>query len=388
VQRLAAEFQAEPQAAGARPVLQRKGATAQATKPGLGWPHDIGVNKSDEELVDGVWRYTLHGLASPTTEAIVLVPVEVDPAGPFEVLIHLHGHGFGFHVKTKAAIAGTSHKLPGMPMGKVRDIHWDRIESQLHQLVKGRPMIGILPQATDEEMKSGFGGAKFDRVTLVNNVFSALNDLKKIKLAKPTGVVLSGHSGAGATFAAILGKESTRLKEAEQASTKAEYPPMNELVLFDAINGPGELRETVKWVHNQLDDDLKNLAKVDEQHRATYNEKHPRLRGYCTYGSPSLNLTYADYYLGKKSKLYAAGKSELVRLKEPPFEVSLQEAIEDWFTRHGDDLNQLGAEVATKLRANYTIEELADTAHEASMGGEGKDRFVEALKPTHGPVAP
>ena len=128
-----------------RPILQRKGgATAQATKPELGWPQDEGVNKSGEMVVDGVTRYTLHGLPAPTTDAIVLVPQEVAPAGPFEVLIHLHGHGFGFHVKTKEAIKGTPHDLPGMSMGKVRDIDWDRIESQLHTLVKGRPMIGIL----------------------------------------------------------------------------------------------------------------------------------------------------------------------------------------------------------------------------------------------------
>jgi hypothetical protein len=368
-----------------RVQLQRKGVTAQATKPGLGWPQDEGVNKSGETVVDGVSRYTLHGLPAPTTDVIVLVPKEVDPAGPFEVLIHLHGHGFGLHAKNKAAIAGTPHKLRGMPMHKVRDIDWDRIESQLHQLVIGRPIIGILPQATDEEKQSGFGGAKFDRVALVDNVFTALSDLKNIKLQKPTGVVLSGHSGAGATFAAILGKESKRLK---QAATKDAPPPMNELVLFDAINGPGELGATIKWVRDQLDGDLKQLQATDDKHRATYIEKHARLRGYCTYGVPSLNLTYADYYLGKKSKLYAAGKSELPKMKKQPFDLSLEETIEDWFTRHADDLNQLGSDVATKLRANYTIEELADTEHEASMGGEGKDRFVEALKPTHGPVAP
>lgn len=365
--------------------LQRKGATAEATKPGLGWPQDTGVNQSGEALVDGVWRYTLHGLPPPITEVIVLVPVEVDPAGPFEVLIHLHGHGFGFHVKTKEAIAGTPHKLPSMPMGKVRDVDWDRIESQLHQLVKARPMIGILPQATDKEMKSGFGGEQFDRVTLVDNVFTALNDLKKIRLQRPTGIVLSGHSGAGATFAAILGKERKRLKEAEQGSTT--YPPMNELVLFDAINGPGELWETVKWVRAQLDHDLNGLQALDVRDRAAYLE-HPRLKGYCTYGLPSLGLTYADYYLGKKSRLYAAGKSTLPAFKTPPFDVSLQEAIDGWFLRHADDLNKLGSDVATRLRANYTIEELADTEHEASMGGEGKDRFVEALNPTRAPVAP
>src|SRR5205085_1091961 len=199
---------------------------------------------------------------------------------------------------TKEAIKGTPHDLPGMSMGKVRDIDWDRIESQLHTLVKGRPMIGILPQATDKAKQSGFGGAQFDRVALVDNVFTALNGLKGITLAKPTGVVLSGHSGAGATFAAILGKESKRLKEAQPASAKDAPPPMNELVLFDAINGPGELRETINWVRDQ----------------------------------------------------------------------------------HDDDLKQLGSDVGTKLRENYHLEELAKTEHEASMGGEGKDRFVEALE--------
>jgi hypothetical protein len=370
-----------------RPIVQRQGGvTAEATKPELGWPQDEGVNKSGEMVVDGVSRYTLHGLPAPTTDAIVLVPKEVNPAGPFEVLIHLHGHGFGFHVKTKEAIEGTPHDLPGLPMGKVRDIDWDRLESQLHTLVKGRPMIGILPQATDKKKHSRFGGAQFDRVALVNNVFAALSDLKGITLEKPTGVVLSGHSGAGATFAAILGKESKRLKEAQQGSTKDAPPPMNELILFDAINGPGELGAITTWVRDQLNDDLKQLQATDDKSRATYIEKHPRLRGYCTYGVPSLkNVTYADYYLGKTSKLYAAGNSELAKMETPPFDLSLEEAIEDWFTRHAGDLDKLGSDLATKLRANYTIEELADTQHEASMGGEGKDRFVEALKPTGAP---
>lgn len=371
-----------------RPTVQREGAaTAEATKPQLGWPQDEGVNKSGETVVDGVARYALHGLPAPTTDAIVLVPKEVNPTGPFEVLIHLHGYGFGFHVKSKEALKGTPHDLSGLPMGKVRDIDWDRLESQLHQLVKGRPMIGILPQAANK--KSGFGGAQFDRVALVNNVFAALSDLKGITLEKPTGVVLSGHSGAGATFAAILGKESKRLKEAQEGTTEDAPPPMNELILFDAINGPGELGAITRWVRDQLNDDLKQLQATDDKSRATYIEKHPRLRGYCTYGVPSLkNVTYADYYLGKTSKLYAAGNSELANMETPPFDLSLEEAIEDWFTRHAGDLNKLGSDVATKLRANYTIEELADTQHEASMGREGKDRFVEALKPKGGPAAP
>jgi LAS superfamily LD-carboxypeptidase LdcB len=256
---------------------------------------------------------------------------------PVEVLVHLHGHGIGFRTQTKQLLKDVRHA--GTKVGEVRDVVIDKTEAQL--AASGRHMVAVLPQGgTHSEF-----GANFDPKSYSEEAFTRLVAMGVWKQAPAVdGVVLSGHSGAGATFAATMGGQAQR----------PGY--LREVIMFDSINGSGELKAIAGWLRRQLGSDLTALkAAASAEDRQQLLSAGFRFRGYFSH-----NWIYPVMY------------------------AKLEAQLNKWFQDHDAALQGLG--VAGQLRQNYLpIIDAGEVAHERIMGE--KNRFVEALSAL-GPEAP
>ena len=324
-------------------------AAAQGPQP-AGAPVAIGSDVSVPTAQGAVRRITVEGLTkgyqqpkkvtpgAPTAgEAVILIPPSVaNDSRPVEVLVHLHGHGIGFRTQTKQLLKDVRHA--GTNVGEVRDVVIDKTEAQL--AASGRHMVAVLPQGgTHSEF-----GANFDPKSYSEEAFARLVDMGVWKHAPAIdGVVLSGHSGAGATFASTMRSQSHR----------PEY--LREVVMFDSINGSGELKSIAGWLLRQLQFDLTTLKAASVQDRQQLLSMGFRFRGYFSH-----NWIYPDMYK------------------------QLETQLNTWFAHNDRELQQLG--VAGQLRQNYLpIIDAGAVKHERIMGEN--NRFVEALGAL-GPEAP
>jgi D-alanyl-D-alanine carboxypeptidase len=313
-------------------------------------PASLGSEASVPTAQGAVRRITVEGLTrgfrppkkarpgDPTPgEAIVLIPPSVvDGSRPVEVLVHLHGHGIGFRTQTKQLLKDVRHA--GTKVGEVRDVVIDKTEAQL--AASGRHMVAVLPQGgTHSEF-----GSNFDPKSYSEEAFTRLVAMGIWKQAPAVdGVVLSGHSGAGATFAATMRAQAQR----------PDY--LREVVMFDSINGSGELKSIAGWLLRQLGSDLTALKAASVKDRPQLLSTGFRFRGYFSH-----NWIYPDMYKQLETQLNA------------------------WFDRNSGELERLG--VAGQLRQNYLpIIDAGNVAHERIMGEN--NRFIEALGAL-GPEAP
>jgi LAS superfamily LD-carboxypeptidase LdcB len=340
-------------AAGPAAAPKTVAAPAPGAQPAAA-PAPKGIEASVPTAQGAVRRITVEGLTrgfqppkkvrpgDPTPgEAIVLIPPSVaDDSRPVEVLVHLHGHGIGFRTQTKQLLKDVRHA--GTKVGEVRDVVIDKTEAQL--AASGRHMVAVLPQGgTHSEF-----GANFDPKSYSEEAFTRLVAMGVWKQAPAVdGVVMSGHSGAGATFAATMRTQSHR----------PDY--LREVVMFDSINGSGELKSIAGWLLRQLGSDLTALkAATSVQDRQQLLSTGFRFRGYFSH-----NWIYPDMYK------------------------QLETQLNTWFERHDGELQQLG--IAGQLRQNYLpIIDAGNVAHERIMGEN--NRFVEALGAlgAEAPVAP
>jgi hypothetical protein len=135
--------------------------------------------------------------------------------------------------------------------------------------------MAVLPQGTSS---SGFGDIAAKPTEYLDEVFGHLKD-------KPTEfhVVLSGHSGGGPKVMEIAGT----LAEKEKAGKKP--PRVDEIILFDAINGSNESNTVTTWLNAHIAADKKALAKLTtEADVDSYFKTRARFRGYFSAGYKSL----------------------------------------------------------------------------------------------------
>jgi hypothetical protein len=187
-------------------------------------------------------------------KAIVVLPVALDPTKPVEILLHLHGYNVGYRESG----------------GNVRDIQLDRIEQQI--ITSGHTqMIGILPQGTT---LSKFGAGGFNSDAYINEVLGMVQTGQKWAKTPDIGqVILTAHSGGGNRMEELL------------PGTKGQLPSkMIELVLFEAINGDGELGAVEKWIGDEVNKDVDYLKTASPADQQSYLAKSKRFRGYYTPG--------------------------------------------------------------------------------------------------------
>jgi peptidoglycan hydrolase-like protein with peptidoglycan-binding domain len=336
------------------------------TAPTSGW-------NAAEHMVGAIRRIPVDGLTAgnqaasttlegggraPTDEsaagrAIVLIPSGIDPSRPVEVLFHIHGHNIGYRQRSNET---------------VRDVEVDRIEQQL-QAVTGanvpaagaqaqplqRQMIAVMPQGT---LKSGLG-SNFNANTYLAEVFQQLNSLNVwgAGVSGPTSaqnVVLSGHSGAGGRIAEMMNSPSRMVSN------------LNELILFEAINGPNELATVKRWMTSRLDADRTALAAIPaEADKLAFLRTSFRFRGYYVQHG-SYQQRYQD----------------------------LDQEMTQWFSTNAGALGGTGSPVFTQLRENYKIVQTSaggGNSHDTIMGAN--DHLAQALsasspQPTPTPPGP
>jgi len=233
---------------------------------------------------------------SPSHMAVVLVSDTLDLDKPVEVILHFHGWGFrkgdpyaGYLIAARGGSA---------PGGTVRDVDQEHWEQQIASLAgNGSQVVAILAQGRG---KSEFGG--FPTFEYIRDVLekSGRPELAKLAESESYSVVLSAHSGGGSTkVVPLLGRGDA--DTADRGSLKAQVPsakehrvvdklqPVNLVVLFEALNGDGDVLGVIAWVRAQITRLLPQL----EQNAAKALAATPVLRGYFGKRSPS---GYHDAY--------------------------------------------------------------------------------------------
>ena len=332
------------------PIVRRQwsdapanGATsAETTAPLAGW------NQAETTIAE-VRRIPVEGIAGGDTlkdqqpaakeaadnRAIALLPASLDITRRVDVLLHLHGHNVGYRQR---ATNGTDDATLGV--GTVRDVESDRIEQQIAACK--RPVIGILPQGT---ASSGFG--KLNADAYIAEILKKLTAMAVWgpQAAAPTigRVILSGHSGAGGPISEMMAEPGTpRLPSA-----------LKEVALFDAINGPGELRIVTNWVLQHLDTELAVLmslgtgAGIETPKQTAYLQKSIRFRAYYT------NSSYRERH------------------------EKLQKSIDNWFGKNAAPALGAGSTLFRQLYDNYRTIPVHHGAHNRIMGKD--NRLLDAL---------
>ncbi len=183
--------------------------------------------------------------------AIVVVPDNADlSSGKVEVLLHFHGRNIGYRERAAERT--------------VRDVEVDQIEQQLTG--SARNIVAVLPQgrlAGDELMaKFGIGVPS----TYVNSVLAlALAHLPAARQPasgklEASRIAFSGHSGGG-PYAVAYGNFAQNLPSSSEADW-VDAPPA---LLFDGINGSGELKTLQSDLDAWLREDLKWLTRSSDQ---------------------------------------------------------------------------------------------------------------------------
>jgi hypothetical protein len=196
---------------------------------------------------------------SPSHMAVVLVPETLDPKKPVQVILHFHGWGF----RNVDPYAGylIAAKGDSVPAGTVRDVAQEHWEQQIASLKgQGAQVVAILAQGRG---KSDFGS--FPTFEYVRDVLerSGRSELVKLAEGESYSVVLSAHSGGGSTkVVPILSKGEA--ETAERAKLKSQLPsesehrvvnklqPVDLVVLYEALNGDGDVDAVMGWVRPQI----------------------------------------------------------------------------------------------------------------------------------------
>ena len=230
-------------------------------------------------------------------------------------------------------------------------------------------LVAVLPQGT---LDSAFGttpvpGAKpgdkptksFDPDAYIDNVTSVLVKLGLWK-AKPsvTGVMLSGHSGAGELLnEKILGSGlGSNIGAGAGPTTGSKLPAaFKELALFDGINGPNEHARLHEFLTMKLAAELANvLAKPKEEDRISYLKSSFKFRGYFSHDSETKNF-YSQWYVGPVVSAKAVYKE------------SIQDLISKFFTSSATALGGSSSAVFQAFKDNYKVIDSGTVAHPAMV---------------------
>jgi len=220
---------------------------------------------------------------SPSHMAVVLVPDTLDLDKPVQVILHFHGWGFrkgdpyaGYLI----AAAKTNSAA-----GTVRDVDQEHWEQQLSSLKgQGAQVMAILAQGRGKSDFSDFPTFEYVRDVLEK---SGRSELVKLAENANYSIVLSAHSGGGSTkVVPSLGRGEA--DTADRAALKSQQPdtaqarvvnmlqPVDLVVLYEALNGDGDVQAVMQWVNRQLD----RLVPLLQQSPDRALAATPTLRGY------------------------------------------------------------------------------------------------------------
>ena len=226
---------------------------------------------------------------SPSHMAVLLVPDKLDTDKPVQVILHFHGWGFRKGDPFAGYLVG--------PSGTVRDVAQEHWEHQISSVSgQGSQVVAILAQGRGKSDFSNFPTFEYVRDVLEK---SALPELVKLANSENYSIVLSAHSGGGTTkVVPILG--TGEADTADRSALKAQLPskkegrvlnklqPVDLVVLYEALNGDGDVDAVMNWVDRELSRLVPQLQdSADKALAAT-----PMLRGY--YGKRKSG--YREHY--------------------------------------------------------------------------------------------
>jgi hypothetical protein len=343
------------------PLLQRSVGWSDAVTDGYGWnvgERAVGkIRRIPVELSD-------HGLKADdpiktlTPEkadhrAIVLLPDALDATQVVDYVVFLHGHTESAKTRpyagwrtykpaptppepprrrphvptaTEVKLEKWRHGIDDKDVAPVRDVALDQAEQQLQdsgltQVVLVLPQGGLLSQFGDVGNAGDYVQTIADE--LVTDKLWLDTKRNPVTFPPRTGrVTMAGHSGAGATLGPMAAHAAERITHpgTKEANNPYALQGAGDLVIFDAINGPGELGGFQAWVTARLDIDLRMLkSKPDEDAKLTYLEAAPKL----------------------------------------------ENTIRGWFKRHGAELGP----IARCLRANFMLTYVGGEHEELMRGG-------------------
>lgn len=305
--------------------------TGSDVRPGSWNAESRAIGKTLRLAIDGIKlgyqgddprpQYTSEKAAG---RAIVVVPSNTNWQREVDVLLHFHGHGEAY----RELSAKSEYDEPA---GTVRDVESEQIEQQLE--ASGRHMIAILPQ--------GSSGSTFN---ITNAVAYVDEVLKLIPLHLPLTaqpkrgrVVVSSHSGGG-----VAAVDVAVALAAPASATEKQWLEAAPLLLFDSINGPGELGTVKRVMTSWLDTDLA-ILKAAGPARGQQLLTQRGLRFLSTFSPGGV------YEAVNKGGTWTDAKN--VEHKIAP-EDSLIAARDGWFGKHKDELGTLEA----TLKAQYRID--------------------------------
>ena len=245
----------------------------------VGGVRRIPVDNLSGGLTDTVKRGASAEMTSEAADhrAIAILPKALVPTESVNVLVHLHG--YAEDAESRPYAGWRQHRG-----GQVRDVDLDRVEAQLDSV--GQPqLMAVLPQGGEQSQFGGEDGAhglKFG--PYLADVLAHLLQLHAFKGVKtaPTvnQVIVGAHSGGGHTTAAFLSGGGQIAGKGNPSQGR-----LGEVALFEAINGPSELKETWGWVKRELERLLKVLkSDIAPTAKDALVRDAPRLRAYSRRG--------------------------------------------------------------------------------------------------------
>ena len=191
----------------------------------------------------------------------------------------LHFHGWGF--RKGDPFAGYLVD----PGGKVRDVDQEHWEHQISSLKgQGAQVVAILAQGRGKSDFSSFPTFEYVRDVLEKSKVPELVDLAK---SENYSIVLSAHSGGGSMkVVPILGAGEaetadrstlkSQLADKKEGRVVNKLQPVDLVVLYEALNGDGDVDAVMNWVDRQLTRIVSQLKDSPDKALAAT----PTLRGY------------------------------------------------------------------------------------------------------------
>jgi hypothetical protein len=234
---------------------------------------------------------------SPDHMAVVIMPDTLDPDRPVQVVLHFHGWGFRQEKGVKDPYAGylVASGRTASKKGDVRDVDQEHWAQQISAVVGARSatqpqIVAILVQ--------GRGKSEFGTVPTYGYVQEVFGKVGALSGIKSYSIVLSAHSGGGATkLAPMVGAGEAQPADAatlkQDPARSASQGPADLAVLFDAEG----IEDTIDWATKQIAALGKALT-ADPKNAKAILAASPKFRGYFAKGG-----SYASRYIAQSNAL-------------------------------------------------------------------------------------
>jgi hypothetical protein len=321
---------------------------------------------------------------SAAGRAIVLVPPIARWADGVDVLLQFHGHDVGYRERT-------SKSRFGVDPGTVRDVEEDLLPQQIEAARLN--MIAILPQGNRKSVFDITDPAAYvDEVLGLTVPFLKSVDKGKPKLTsvRVRRIVLAGHSGGG-----VQALSAAKTLDPGAKATEEQWLRSPPLLLFDAMNGPGEAKTGASIAEKWLDADLAILTAAGAGAGALLDQRGLKLRS--TYSASDLytatNIGGSYETTVPKAVTEEIDGKPVTKTVQVPMTIeikpgeSLKGTIDRWFRNKRAKLAALDTLApprkdpkektpSEKLRAQYRVESVGGS-HDFTLASGHKPKDAE-----------